>query len=96
MDKQLIKSMLRATLISSKEGLPPNKLLADYEELTGEPLPFKSLGFKSLKEFIESIPDVVEIRRNAAGEILLYAVADETNKHILKLVSNQKWRRARK
>ncbi|KAL3890207.1 hypothetical protein ACJMK2_002499, partial [Sinanodonta woodiana] len=93
---KMIKSMLRSTLISSKEGIPARTLLRDYENLTQEPLSFKSLGFSSLEEFIQSIPDVVEVRRNAAGEIILHAVADESNKHILKLVSKQKMKKTRK
>ncbi|KAL3890208.1 hypothetical protein ACJMK2_002681 [Sinanodonta woodiana] len=97
-DQQLkmVKSMLRATLISSKDGIPADTLLRDYEELTMEPLPFKSLGFSSLEEFIQSIPDVVEVIRNADGYTIYKAVACRSNKHILELVQRQKSRGKKK
>ncbi|KAL3890210.1 hypothetical protein ACJMK2_002683 [Sinanodonta woodiana] len=92
-DQQLkmVKSMLRATLISSKDGIPADTLLRDYEELTMEPLPFKSLGFSSLEEFIQSIPDVVEVIRNA--DVFVYkAVPCTKTQHVIELVRRQKSR----
>lgn len=38
-------------------------ILGDYRDVTQEPLPFKKLGFPNLDEFINSIPDVVRVRR---------------------------------
>ena len=34
----------------------------EYKEMVGDFLPFKKLGFPSLEDFIQSVPDVVELR----------------------------------
>ncbi|KAL5014461.1 hypothetical protein ScPMuIL_008731 [Solemya velum] len=85
-----IKAMLRAVLQSSKEGVPPHKLQRDYCEFAGDCIPFKAIGYKHLDEFIQSIPDVVTIKRNNLGDIMYHAVADESTAHIQRLVSKQK------
>lgn len=85
-----VKSMLRAVLMSCKEGVPAHVLQRDYREVTQEPLPFKKLGFSNLDDFINSIPDVVRVRRNKEGEVVYHAVANEETAHIHSLVSKQK------
>lgn len=84
------KTMLRAVLMSCKEGVPAHILQRDYRDITQEPLPFKKLGFSNLDDFINSIPDVVRVRRNKQGEVVYHAVANEETAHIQSLVSKQK------
>ncbi|XP_078331753.1 tudor domain-containing protein 7-like isoform X3 [Crassostrea virginica] len=85
-----VKSMLRAVLMSCKEGVPAYVLQKDYREITQEPLPFLKLGFANLDDFINSIPDVVRVRRNKQGEMVYHAVANEETAHIQQLVSKQR------
>ncbi|XP_041361192.1 tudor domain-containing protein 7-like isoform X1 [Gigantopelta aegis] len=87
---QQVKAMLRSVLLSSKEGVTEECFLEDYQSVTGELLPFKKFGYMSQSSFIESLPDVVHIRRNKFGETVYHAVADETTAHIQRLVSKQK------
>ncbi|XP_061178264.1 tudor domain-containing protein 7-like [Saccostrea echinata] len=91
-----VKSMLRAVLMSCKEGVPAHILQRDYREITQEPLPFKKLGFSNLDEFINSIPDVVKVRRNKQGEIVYHAVANEETAHIQSMVAKQKGTKKKK
>ena len=85
----MVKGLLRSVLMSSKEGVPAHVLQRDYREQTFESLPFQKFGFRNLDAFIESMPDVVRIKRTPAGEIY-HAVADETTAHISKMVSKQR------
>ncbi|XP_055998520.1 tudor domain-containing protein 7-like isoform X3 [Ostrea edulis] len=85
-----VKSMLRAVLMSCKEGVPAHVLQGDYQEITQEPLPLKKLGFSNIVDFINSIPDVVRVRRNKQGEIVYHAVANEETAHIQSMVSKQR------
>ncbi|XP_050389099.2 tudor domain-containing protein 7 isoform X2 [Patella vulgata] len=85
-----MKSLIRAVLMSSKEGVAAARLLGDYSEFAGEYLPFKEMGFPNVTKFIESIPDVARVRTDMTGEQRFYAVADESTEHIQKMVSKQK------
>ncbi|XP_033726486.1 uncharacterized protein LOC117316104 isoform X2 [Pecten maximus] len=85
-----VKSMLRAVLMSCKEGVAAHILQRDYRDMTGEPLPFKKLGFNNLDDFIYSIPDVVQIRKNNQGEIMYHAKASQETAHIQNMVSKQR------
>ncbi|XP_060066222.1 tudor domain-containing protein 7B-like [Ylistrum balloti] len=85
-----VKSMLRAVLMSCKEGVPAHILQRDYREMTGEPLPFRKLGYSNLDDFIFSIPDVVHIRKNNQGETTYHAKASQQTAHIQNMVSKQR------
>ena len=37
-------------------------ILGEYKEMVGDFLPFKKLGYPTLEDFIQSVPDVVELR----------------------------------
>lgn len=52
------KRLIRAVLFS-EWGVPFDKFEKYYHELEGRPFLYKKLGFSSLKECLESIPDVV-------------------------------------
>lgn len=71
------KRLIRAVLFS-EWGIPFDKFEKYYRELEGKPFPFKKLGFSSLKECLESIPDVVRFEYSQeASKWILYAVADD-------------------
>ncbi|KAK7489405.1 hypothetical protein BaRGS_00019349 [Batillaria attramentaria] len=91
-EKQLksTKAMIRSVLISEKDGVPASRFMGDYRGITGENIPYKNFGYKSLEDFIRSIPDVVYARTGRGGELTYFAVADEATAHIQKLVSKQK------
>ncbi|ESP02655.1 hypothetical protein LOTGIDRAFT_237885 [Lottia gigantea] len=92
-----MKSLIRAVLMSSKDGVATTRLLADYSEFAGEYLPYKEMGFPSVIKFIESIPDVARIRYDhKTGEERVMAVADESTAHIQKMVSKQRSAKKRK
>ncbi|XP_077972163.1 uncharacterized protein LOC120339020 [Styela clava] len=83
------KKMIRAVLLSCKDGVQANRLQSDFKSLTGGGIPFQKLGFNSVHELIQSIPDVVRINERF-GETMYHAVADDSTKHIQKMVSSQR------
>ncbi|XP_014676856.1 PREDICTED: tudor domain-containing protein 7-like [Priapulus caudatus] len=84
-----VKSMLRSVLLSEKGGVKFTKLNYDYQDITGDSIPFKSLGFRTLEEFLRSVPDVCQII-NRGGDMLCVGVADETTAHVQRLIMRQK------
>ncbi|CAH1773704.1 unnamed protein product [Owenia fusiformis] len=85
-----VKSMLRAVLMSSKEGVVADRLSREYRGICMEPLPFRELGFKSLDEFILAVPDVARLGRSKDGQVAYFSVADASTAHIQKMVQAQK------
>lgn len=90
MDRAELKKRLRALLISSKQGCTPNNLFKDYKSAFGEGLPLNDFGYRSVVEMAEDMPDVVRIQNQGGYGIVLRGVADESTRHIAKMVSRQK------
>lgn len=90
MDVNNVPSMLRSVLLSSKHPIPIKKLLQEFQLLIGWPIPFKELGFRSLQDYLQSIPDVVKLSRNSNGETFCEAVSTSPTIHISNLVRQQK------
>ena len=91
MDRAELKKRVRALLISSKQGCTPNNLLRDYKSVFGEGLPFHEFGYRSVVAMAEDMPDVVRIQyQGGGGVVLLRGVADESTRHIAKMVSRQR------
>ncbi|KAL4218912.1 hypothetical protein ACF0H5_021500 [Mactra antiquata] len=84
-----IKKNIRSLLLSSPAALTPKELKSDYHGFIGEPIDFRVLGYVSFEDFLRDIDDVVCIGFKN-GMMTLSAKADETTKHIQKLVSKQK------
>lgn len=53
-----VKRNVRAVLLSKVGGVLVSDLVKDYKSLLKEPLKFKDLGFSSIKEFVDAMPDV--------------------------------------
>jgi len=91
MDRTELKKRVRALLISSKQGCTPSNLRKDYESVFGEGLPLSEFGYSSVEAMAEDMPDVVRIHHRGGGyDIIFYGVADESTRHIAKMVSRQK------
>ena len=91
MDRAELKKRVRALLISSKQGCTPNGLLKDYRSAFGEGLPLNEFGYRGVMGMAEDMPDVVRIQQQGGGYgVLLRGVADESTRHIAKMVSRQK------
>lgn len=91
MDRAELKKRVRALLISSKQGCTPNNLLRDYRSVFGEGLPLHDFGYRTVMAMAEDMPDVVRIHRQGGTYgVLLRGVADESTRHIAKMVSRQK------
>lgn len=86
-----VKQEVRSVLLSHPKDMTIPTLLSDYRSIVGQSLPFTEFGYSSPDEFLRSIPNVVSMNWSKKyNTYLLRAVADETTKHIEKLVSKQK------
>lgn len=83
------KNNIRALLISSPVGLSADELKRDIKSIIGAPIPFRTLGYNCLEDFLNDITDVISINwRN--GIMFLRALPDSSTRHLEKLISNQK------
>ncbi|KAJ8301026.1 hypothetical protein KUTeg_022545 [Tegillarca granosa] len=83
------KKTIRALLLSAPAGLTVQELSRDYHDFMSGRIPFRPLGYTNLEDFLRDMPDVVQIFYKN-GVMCIKAVADETTKHIERLVSKQK------
>ncbi|XP_071502487.1 tudor domain-containing protein 7B-like [Diadema antillarum] len=88
--ESFIEKVLRSVLISSKGGVPLQKLNNEFKELLGQDIPYKDNGFPSLEAYLRSMPKVVSIRRDHSGQITCHGVANEETEHLDRLVKKQK------
>ncbi|XP_033121614.1 tudor domain-containing protein 7-like [Anneissia japonica] len=91
-----VKKLLRSLLISQKGGVPLQLLASDYRSLIGDHIPFNRFGFRTLEEYLKSIPDVVTIQRGSDGAWICCPVADAASAHVHSLVSRQRTQKKRK
>ncbi|GFR81170.1 tudor domain-containing protein 5 [Elysia marginata] len=85
-----LKIELRSILLSSKDGVPEHLILSDYEMLSCQRLPYKTLGYRSVAALLGDMPDVAREIRLASGDVIYKAVSNESTAHIQRLVGNQK------
>ncbi|PSN45877.1 hypothetical protein C0J52_11031 [Blattella germanica] len=88
-ERKHVIDMLRACLLSVKGGIPTRNLERDYEILVGTRIPFQKLGYKTLEQFLKSIPDV-SVSHGRNGELILDAIPTKSSEHLAALVSKQK------
>ncbi|XP_066930838.1 tudor domain-containing protein 5-like [Clytia hemisphaerica] len=85
-----VKKIVRALLISTKNGLSVSELCSEYSLVASKPLPYKELGYYSAVELVKDMPDVVRPIFISGGVMLLKGIADSSTAHINELVRHQK------
>ena len=83
------KKALRSLLISAPRGVAIHLLAKDYNMVMGKELPYRELGYRSLDDFISSIPDTIRIG-NGPGGLTCYAVANAETQQIARFVALSK------
>lgn len=65
MSFETLKKVLKALLVSASNpmGVPLQTLKDDYQELEGQPLPYKEYGFRTEMDLLNSIWDTIEVSR---------------------------------
>jgi len=81
-------TLIRSLLISSKGGVPIEKLNRDYREMIGKWIPWRDLGYTSLEEFLDQSPDMCRIAYTPTG-IMVRGVVTSADAHVASLVSRQ-------
>jgi len=87
--KELKKKEIRSLLLPHKMGLTLNELEKQFKDVIGHDIPYRQMGYNTLKDFICDIPDVVTWRL-VHGKLILTGVPDASTQHIANLVSRQK------
>ncbi|XP_030388338.1 tudor domain-containing protein 5 isoform X2 [Scaptodrosophila lebanonensis] len=57
------KQVIHSLLVSSPNKVTIEKLMQEYINIEGRPVPYASLGYKSLEHFLRSLPDIVYDQR---------------------------------
>ena len=86
-----IKSILRSLLISaSSRDTTIRQLNGLYRDMESRNIPFRKFNYSNLHEFLESMPDTLQMRYNRDGELCAYHVDTDKTRHVSSLVARQK------
>lgn len=81
------KKDVRSILNACGKQMTVDELNRKYSQLIGTNVPFSKLGYKSLAEFLRSVPDVVRVVKNGY-DLFVYPIESEFSGHILALNRN--------
>lgn len=84
-----LKKELRSLLISAPRGVALPLLTKDYKMVMGKELPYREMGYRTVEQFIDSIPDTIRLGHGPAG-LTCYAVANAETQQIARFVASQK------
>ena len=82
------KKYLRSTLLSNKGGIHAAEVNRHYMDLVGEGIPYTQFNFRTLEDFLTSMPDVCQICWSGR-DLMVMGVADSATQHIEKMVARQ-------
>lgn len=85
---KVLKTEVTSILTSSGTPLTVHQFVKEYKDVIGRSFPASQYGFKNPKECLKSMPDVLNIKKNENGEILIPVQSNSS--HITKLVQEQK------
>lgn len=88
--KDKVKKDIRALLISAPLGVPAHIFAKDYRQMNGKEVPYREMGYRSLDDFILSIPDVVRVGTGPTGLVTFYPIATKETQHIVNMIRKQK------
>lgn len=89
-----IVKLIRSILIPEKDGLTAGEILREYRELEGEQVPFRSLGFTTLEDFLRA--SNAFIISHSANGMIVRAKPNEASGHVTRLVREQEGKKKKK
>lgn len=67
--KEELKKTIRSLLLSCKDGQPQRFLERDHSEIMGYSIPYRKLGYSSVTDLLDSLPDVCKRTRYVHTEL---------------------------
>lgn len=89
-ERDEVETILSSILASQKDGLTLQGLDEEYQGNVGTRIPYQELGYDTLAEFLESMPQVVSLQIAEDGEIVAHAAYNALTAHVTKMVAEQK------
>lgn len=90
-----INNSLRSLLLSSKGGIPLHLLLKEYRDMIGEDIPLRDLGYSSIDQFVQNVPDICRISHSTNGTVMIHGIPTEKNAHIANMIALQKSKKSK-
>lgn len=84
------ETFLHSVLSCEKGGIPLSKIEDEYRVLIGTPIPYQQLGYRTVAEYIKSVPHTAVIRKAADGVAIVEAVPNLRTAHVSQMVANQR------
>ena len=66
-----VKKLLRSVLLPNKNGLLLQSLQDEYVGMTGNIIPLRQLGYNTLLQLLQSMPDLANVEMLPDGNILV-------------------------
>lgn len=79
-----VKFVVQACVNSKRNGIPLEKLDAEFAHFYGSSIPYANFGFSNLKSYLYSLPDIY-----IEGKNVIFC--SEKSRHITKLVHSAKY-----
>ncbi|XP_071442106.1 uncharacterized protein [Hetaerina americana] len=93
-DKTDVFDVIKSVITSQKGGVLLKNINGDYRNLAGESIPYENLGYHSIKEVLDDIPEVHSFI-NSEGDVVFMSKGKNCE-HLFKLISKQKDAKNRK
>ena len=89
-DLETIKKEMDSVLLTARGGVEANSLNDLYSSVVGYDIPFKSLGYSYLLQFLKTIDDIIVLEKNHSGQLWVRPLPTATTAHIARLVRDQR------
>nr|CAD7400898.1 unnamed protein product [Timema poppensis] len=92
LQKEELTKTLRAVIISSPppRQMTPEDVERDYKRLVGKNIPHFKLGYGTLLDLLDSMPQEFQVIHDESGKITVKASVNDKSEHIEHLIKNQR------
>ncbi|KAL7289808.1 hypothetical protein TKK_0016209 [Trichogramma kaykai] len=87
-ERKSVITAIKSCIATHKGGLEPYALEREYKLNTGEDLPIREMGYRSLYHMLSDIPDIKNTKNEAGRQVLL--CTSSKTKHLQEMIKLQK------